>query len=155
MNQRPARHRHAVKALLLATVALAAACGGAESAPKSPAQENVEAPREDKLPEPRTIEEAQDQIARAEEDLGASKKTSKSAESTAPSAGAEPQGGGAAREEKLTSTCESPCRALASMKRAVEALCRMTGDTDNRCVDARRTLDDNTTRVSTCKCEAR
>jgi hypothetical protein len=73
-----------------------------------------------------------------------------------------PGGGGTAPRDdsKATSSgsedlCVSPCRALASMKRAVDALCRMTGDADTRCVDAKKTLTDSTTRVATCKCESR
>jgi hypothetical protein len=41
------------------------------------------------------------------------------------------------------------------MRRAVDALCAMTGDTDHRCVDARRILTESTTRLATCKCEPR
>jgi len=48
--------------------------------------------------------------------------------------------------------CTSPCRALVSMRRAVTALCRMTGDTDTRCVDAKKTLSDSEGRVSPCSC---
>lgn len=48
--------------------------------------------------------------------------------------------------------CGSPCRAIASMRRAVNALCRMTGDDDARCVDAKRTLVESEGRISPCSC---
>jgi hypothetical protein len=135
--------------LLVLTAACVAACGGAAPAKSPEASESMDRA----APEPRTprtIEEAQDQIARARASLDGSK--TKATEPSAPSAEKAPQGG-AVREEKPVDLCGSPCRALASMTRAVEALCRMTGDADNRCVDARRTLDESTARVSSCRCE--
>ena len=48
--------------------------------------------------------------------------------------------------------CGSPCRAIASMRRAVSALCRMTGLDDNRCIDAKRTLAESEGRISPCSC---
>lgn len=161
MTTHPARASRTVRGLtvLLATLALAsAACGGAaDSAPaKAPAQEQRDRPADDELPEPRTIEEAQDRIARARvalEGKGDAKAASEAprAERLEPPSPS-PQGGASPQQDR-DSVCGSPCRALASMKRAVEALCRMTGDTDNRCVDAKRTLDESTNRVASCRCE--
>lgn len=48
--------------------------------------------------------------------------------------------------------CASPCRAIASMRRAVTALCRMTGDDDTRCVEAKVTLTDSEKRIHKCSC---
>ena len=48
--------------------------------------------------------------------------------------------------------CGGPCRALASMRRAVTALCRMTGNDDARCVEAKHTLADSEGRISPCSC---
>ncbi|HVJ91158.1 MAG TPA: hypothetical protein VM580_15250, partial [Labilithrix sp.] len=73
----------------------------------------------------------------------ASKAPSAAADATAPSP----------HEEKPAGTCEHSCRALSSMKRAVEALCRMAGDADDRCLAARRTLTSSTTRVLPCRCD--
>lgn len=56
--------------------------------------------------------------------------------------------GGAHVEDR----CASPCRALESMRRAVSALCRMTGGDDARCVDAKKTLSESEGRVSPCSC---
>jgi hypothetical protein len=141
-----------------------AACGGAARDTSPAARAPASTPDGETFAEPTNVEEAQDQIARLQAKLdGADKKTEKAAEQPAPTHDSNvssekpsppPQGGAApAREERPENVCGNRCRALASMKRAVDALCRMTGDTDTRCVDARRTLTQNTTHVSTCKCE--
>lgn len=158
MTRRSMPARSVKGLLLLLSTLTAVACGGAPAA-KAPAGESTMAPKEEELPEPRTVEEAQEQIARAKEALegggrppAAAKATTEEAVRAAP---APPQSAASGREERPDDTCGSPCRALASMRRAVEALCRMTGDADDRCVDARRTLGENTTRISSCRCEAR
>ncbi len=51
------------------------------------------------------------------------------------------------------SPCASPCRALASMRRAVEALCELTGAADERCTNAKKTLDESRAKVGHCSCE--
>jgi hypothetical protein len=128
----------------------AVACGGAAPAKfQSPERGDAETDKDLVVAEPRTIEEAEGQIARARATLEG---TSKAAESSAPRAEKAPSSD-VAREEKAVDTCGSPCRALASMKRAVEALCRMTGESDTRCVDAKRTLDESSHRVATCHCQ--
>jgi hypothetical protein len=48
--------------------------------------------------------------------------------------------------------CGSPCRALTSMRRAVTALCRMTGTEDARCLDAKHTLAESESRIAPCSC---
>jgi len=48
--------------------------------------------------------------------------------------------------------CASPCRALASMRHAVTALCRMTGTEDARCLDAKHTLSESESRIAPCSC---
>jgi len=152
---------HALRySLLTAFVVIAlAACGGAASPARSP--ESLAEPEPE--PEPATIEEAQQQIARARSRLagGASKAAdppaavSEAAPSLEP---ATPSWEPGARPDSMTKQgigngpCSSPCRALVSMRRAVTALCRMTGDTDVRCVDAKRTLTDNEGRVTPCSC---
>ena len=150
---------HALRSSLLTAfvVILLAACGGAASPAKAP-----ESLAEPEL-EPATIEEAQQQIARARSRLagGASKAADPpaAASEAAPSLEpATPSWEPGARPDSMTKRgigngpCSSPCRALVSMRRAVTALCRMTGDTDARCVDAKRTLTDNEGRVTPCSC---
>jgi len=48
--------------------------------------------------------------------------------------------------------CATPCHAIASMRRAVDAICRMAGAQDARCVAARKTLSDDEARVAPCGC---
>jgi hypothetical protein len=38
------------------------------------------------------------------------------------------------------------------MRRAVAALCRMTGEEDARCEDAKKTLNESESRVARCHC---
>ncbi len=158
-HARPTRAPRAALALLFAAFALdAAACGGAAPA-KAPAYEQRDKFAEDEgLAEPRTIEEAQQQIAQARASLEGDADAKATAGSSTPSRespATSPQGGAApsARHERSADVCGGPCRALASMKRAVEALCRMTGETDDRCAEAKRTLGESTSRIAYCRCE--
>jgi len=145
-----------VRASSLALAASAvAACGGA--APNAAAPSSAEPVRE-----PTTIEEAESQIAAANRELGGDTGSSESsaAPSTPPAARPEERpslsaeaptstssGGDAAR-----SACDTPCRALRSMRVAVAALCRMTGDADGRCDGARKKLAASEARASGCSC---
>lgn len=144
------------------------ACGGGEGAPpkgpeSAPAAEPAPLPppgeeaskdssnkasQQDAVtPEPRTIEEAQRQIDRAVADLnGAPAKDAKPGKTPA----SEPGGGTKADDMGKPA---SPCNALASMRRAVEALCRLTGETNNKCVEARKTLATNATKTASFKCK--
>lgn len=139
-----------VKGLLLLSSLTVIACGGTPRATvASPASEAAMAPNDAGQTTPRTVEEAQEQIARAKTAL----ERGGGLPGDATSAPAPQSLTG--REERPEDTCGGTCRALASMKRAVEALCRMTGDADARCVDAKRTLDENTARTSSCRCDPR
>ncbi len=51
------------------------------------------------------------------------------------------------------SSCERVCKALASMRRAADAVCRLAGETDSRCARARSLVKENEARVSACACE--
>lgn len=134
--------------------ALVVACGGS-SPPEASAPSSTPAE-----PAPQTIEEAQAQIASAKDQLGGGAPGASSTKSTLdaapPKNDAEPAPPPAAdapaSTEKPADACMSPCRALASMRRAVDALCRMAGDSDKRCLDARQTLSDSVSRTATCKC---
>lgn len=141
-----------------------AACGGAGEA-KAPAKA---AEPESSLREPTSIEEAQAQIERASSDLSLAE--GKKAEGDKDYAAPPPSPGGgstssttarpatptAPREESTRAvpadSCSQSCRALSSMRRAVSALCRMTGDGDARCSDARKTLVESESRVARCHC---
>ena len=147
------------RSLLLFCVAslLVAACGGAPDA-KAP---------ESMVSEPSTVEEAQAQIARARSELGGDPSPRVSADAAPatpppPPPAPAPQASRQTEDQKKTmesapsgaaeGQCSSPCRALASMRRAVTALCRMTGDEDARCRDARKTLQSSEARVTPCAC---
>lgn len=157
------RRTTGLTALLLSISILGlAGCGGATDASpaKAPGQERA---RMAESAEPRSVAEAQEQIARARADLEAPS-SSPAAQATGTESqkaasdrhqDVRPSAGASAREEHggIADACGTPCRALASMKRAVEALCRMTGDSDDRCVDAKRTLSESSARVSSCKCD--
>jgi hypothetical protein len=160
--------------VLLAAAALGGCGGGAmgEEAKAPEAQPSVEVPPR----EPGTIEEAEKAIARAKAELedtrsaelGTSTSSPAADSSTSPPPAPEPmpaprsfepsQAKPSAREDGPKTAlgaedrCASPCRAIASMRRAVTALCRMTGADDARCGDAKRTLTDSEKRVEACTC---
>jgi hypothetical protein len=131
-------------------------------------------------PEPTTVEEAQAQLARARQELEGSPASAAApppASVSAPSGGAaSPESPPAAPQAappspSVTSTgqatessaegdrpvdardaCALPCHAIASMRRAVDAICRMAGAQDARCLDARKILKDDQARVAPCGC---
>lgn len=55
--------------------------------------------------------------------------------------------------ELSESPCAVACRALTSMKRAADAVCRLAGEGDARCADARKRVSESATRVASCACE--
>jgi hypothetical protein len=134
--------------LFLAALPLIAACGGASgkspAAPSSAVQE----------PEPTTVEEAQAQLDRAKQQLGGAPAAGAAA-ADAPSRGESKTGASGATpnaESPPPSPCASPCHAIASMRRAVSAICRIAGDADILCEGAKKTLADSESRVKTCGC---
>lgn len=151
---------HALRYTLLAAFVATtlAACGGAATA-RAPQSVGAE-PEGD----PATVEEAQQQIARAQARLTGlnrnadvpaatdSSAPAKAAPAPPPEPSPDARPGARTKSGIGEGTCSSPCRALASMRRAVTALCRMTGDTDARCLDAKRTLTDNEGRIVPCTC---
>lgn len=132
---------------ILVFAAFLAACGGAAE-PRAPGRTAAEPPE----PEPTTVEEAQSDINKARAELLSPPPPAAPADAapTTPSAGAANK---ASEESKTESaSCQSPCRAIASMRRAVTALCRMTGADDNRCLDAKKTLADSEMKIRPCGC---
>lgn len=156
-----------------------AACGGGSPDAKSPQSVSRE---QETTVTPTTVEEAEQQIAAAKAELGRATGASgalpvdspKTGATTAPTAPMEPQPSADSRPPRMSSEpntesqhsagarkagpggndrCASPCRALASMRRAVDALCRMlAGSDDTRCRDAKRTLEDSERVVAPCSC---
>lgn len=149
-----------------ASVALAA-CGGAAGEAKPAKSAEPESTARER--EPTTVAEAQELIARANADLSASESAKKTTDVDKDSVHPPAPGGGSTstttpekpktpgvREESTRNgpadSCSQSCRALSSMRRAVSALCRMTGDEDARCSDAKKTLEQSESRVARCHC---
>jgi hypothetical protein len=133
-----------VAGLVTGAVALTA-CGGAAPEAASPSTPAAKSPDESRstTAEPGSIEEAQTQIATARAQLGGD---------GGPSRPAAPPAADSAARPGAQDRCGGPCRALSSMRRAVTALCRMTGNDDARCADAKRTLIESEGRVAPCSC---
>lgn len=162
--------------LAAASLFALAACGGAAPGAAAPASTAQEAKAPDAFSdEPSTVEQAQDRISAAKAQIASAGESANTADKSSryapepPSATgtSSPSAAGAARPSATpkkssvpapaeaptaTTSCGSPCRAIASMRRAVTALCRMTGADDARCVDAKRTLTDSQTRIAPCSC---
>jgi hypothetical protein len=137
---------------MVITLAAVAACGGAakEGPAASPAKNAVETEQE-----PTTIDEAQAQLERARAQLQASGAGPSSAATTATPSVAPPPtaaGGETAGAQPPTNPCATACQAIASMRRAVDAICRMAGQDDARCTGAKKTLGDSETKVASCGC---
>ena len=144
--------RPSVRAAFAASlVSAAVACGGAApSSPKSPQAPDATSREET---EPQTVEEAEAEIARAKAELGQERAGDAAAEKTEvePAPAGQPTDAPSAPFGR-SDACGGSCRAIASMRRAVTALCRMTGDEDTRCRDAKRTLTESETRTAACGC---
>jgi len=138
-----------------AAALLLVACATGCAAEKAAAPTPVVTP----APEPSTLEEAQAQLERAHAQLGGEAAGGLHADT-----GGGPGGGGATPEattktpaepveqDVRKSPCATACSALASMRRAVDAICRMAGEGDPRCVEARKTLADDDARIARCGC---
>lgn len=146
---------------------------GAPAPPAAPSEQDSArgpvspAPRDDTRP---TLVDAVAQLAlaaakldAAERDLasggapGRAASSSSTAQPTRPSKSAEKRkaeahGVDASAGEVAHTPCDTACRALASMARAVDTLCGLTGPDDERCVAARRRLDESQRRLSVCSC---
>lgn len=143
----------------LAVVLAVAACGAPAESP--PARAPAKTVQEE--PPPSTVDEAQEQIRLAREQLFGATAAEPRREVQPGTAAQEPPAEPSARPARpaapstdarpeMQDACGKPCRALASMRRAVSALCRMTGDGDERCTSAQRTLKESEARASSCHC---
>ncbi len=134
-----------------------AACGG-EAAPTGGAKDPG---TYDQDKEPATIEEAKQRFDNARAQLerpqpatpshveaGQAQVDRQATQPVSPSGA----GGGAAPPQAQENECTRLCRALASMQRAQVALCRMAGDEDPRCAEAKKVVEDSAQRVAHCGC---
>jgi hypothetical protein len=115
-----------------------------------------------------SVEEAQAALARAEQELlalqgGPPAATAGAPEPQAPPPQASaPADRAAEAEEKPAAkadqaaapSCPGLCRAFASLSRAADAVCRLAGETDERCTHARSSVRTNFQRVASCRCAA-
>jgi hypothetical protein len=148
-------------------VALGGCAAESKQAPASPATGGEAAKTEVLEGEPATIEEAQARIERARAMLGGvlagagtpsngAGTTSTVTPSLPPAVSHDAESrsapGKAGADDGRRAQCATPCNAIASMRRAVEAICRMAGTDDARCTDARKTLGDSEAKVAPCGC---
>jgi hypothetical protein len=125
-----------------------------------------------------TLEQAESALARAEQELvalqGGPAATGGAPPAAAPTTGpadapaaAEPapppappppraEGESAAQAEKKSDdkaqNCASLCRAFASLARAADAVCRLSGEEGERCTRARGSVRSHFQRVAVCRC---
>jgi len=150
-------------ALGVSAAGIVGCAAGPAAAPAAAAPE-----RKLELREPATIEEAQAQLEQARAQLSGGvtvAPTTPTATGAAvapepgPSGATSTPGGPAAPADATSASesqhrCGNACVAMTSMRHAVDAICRMAGETDARCTHARKTLEDSETRVTGCGCPA-
>lgn len=143
------------RAIGLVAIVLLAACGSAEKAGPEPStpptQQQRPTPTATVEAEPASVDEALARIRAAKSDLEAGDAPSDRPTPVTPSPPG-PKPGQSTSQPPQTNACATPCRAIESMRRAVTALCRMTGEDDARCKDARHTLASSEERVRGCAC---
>ena len=61
--------------------------------------------------------------------------------------------GGATPLAAGDSRCPNACKAFESLRRAADAVCRLAGDSNERCTRARNIVKTSEGRLSACKCE--
>ena len=65
-----------------------------------------------------------------------------------------PGGGATAQSKSVAPSCDTICKALASMERSADRICEITSSEDSRCTRARKRVESASTRVdqSGCSC---
>jgi len=102
-----------------------------------------------------TIEQAQALLARAEQELESFYGQASQRKERAAGAPSPASAGAAARppvRSRPPSPCASACRAFASLDRAAGAVCRLAGESDARCLRAKKSVKENAQRVASCSC---
>lgn len=125
----------------MCALALVACGGGMVSGYKS----------EDKDAAPATLEEAQRQLEAARAELAERETVVLGGQNAATRpAAVQPESSDGARGPE--DDCARLCRAFASMQRAQAAICRLAGEADARCADAKKSVAESATRVAHCGC---
>lgn len=156
-------------ALVLTLAAASSGCGGsmggaAPEAPNSLDQSGAESGG-DGMPSSAggydSVDEAEQALADAEQQLAGLFSGSREAlaEGSAESPPPEPSVDEGDAEEvgeddDGAGRCATACKALESLRRAGDAICRLAGEEDERCSRARKIIQENTERVSECGCSA-
>jgi hypothetical protein len=99
---------------------------------------------------PQTIEQAEQEIAAARAQMDAAPRAQMATQ--AQEDGQPTMAGAAPPPAPQESDCARMCRAFASMQRAQAALCRMAGEHDPRCTEAKKTVAASAQRVAGCGC---
>jgi cytoskeletal protein RodZ len=135
-----------------ATPPPAAPAPPAERAPASSTASREELAKEK---EPETLAEAEAALAKAREDLRLA--WAEPSRGRSQGAGAQPRAAdeGEAKAAKAESRCGSACRAFASLGRAAGAVCRLAGESTERCTRAKHVVAESEQRVSVCGCGQR
>jgi hypothetical protein len=148
--------RWKASAAVLCAACLGGCAASPEVAPAMPAPAATGAAAKEEAREPATIEEAQAQLDRARATLAGQPASGPTTPTGGVGVESSTGAGGATQsaEAPPASRCGNACGAVSSMRRAVDAICRLAGETDARCTDARRTLRDSEAKVVACSCPA-
>ncbi len=134
--------------------ALAAGEGAPEASPTTTSPSSLGPAGEPDEGPLTTLPDAERALAAAATELDAALRAA-APEAPPPSGRAAPKasaGGAEWSPAGAVSGCEAACRALASLRRAAEAVCRLTAADDRRCVEARATVSRSETRAAACQC---
>jgi hypothetical protein len=142
------------------------ACGAAGSAPPaSPADSQPSSLRGEESYA--TVDEAEQGLRRAQAELtaafGAAPATGDAAGASPSPPPAEPPSPGPARppaappagpaaQAQEAAPCATACRAFTSMTKAADTICRLAGQTDDRCTKAQKSLEEARSSLRTCVC---
>lgn len=150
----------------LLALALGCARAAESSAPKAGDAPAASGSSLDAESEPATLAEAEQMLARAQaelDQLALNDAQAPAAGAPAPAAAPEAPRDQAERGEKAASEaeaapapppnpCETACRAFASLERASNAVCRLDGESGQRCERARQIREGAARRVASCGC---
>lgn len=143
---------------------LAVGCAKAREAPQAPeaapppqpgAYQPADAPEEESADAVTSMEEPIDSVDEAQALLDSAHAELDGLFGAPDAEGAAPPAGAAADElggKRQADRCATACRAMASMKRAGDAVCRLTSEDDERCATARSKVDEAAKRVAVCSC---
>lgn len=98
--------------------------------------------RRNLLRDPSTLAEAETQLTQARADLD--KLLGKAGDKA---------GKGAERLTQSDARCPDACKAMTSLRRAAAAVCRLAGDSADRCTRAKNIVKDSEAKLAVCKCD--